>query len=94
MTKKHQKDSHYTVLIRSKDQKNLLRIPIVWQEKIKKALIILEFNPFYGQKLWGQLKNYRKIIVWPYRIVYEVSENKKEVRVKSIGHRKDIYKKL
>ena len=82
----------YKVVIRKKAEKNLKKIPLIWSVRIIKALDVLEINPFYGEKLWGELTGCYKIKVWPYRIIYRVIENKKIVHIQRIDHRQGAYK--
>lgn len=68
-------------------KKSLKKIPLPWRERITRAIDDLENNPFYGEKMWGKLSGRRKIIIWPYRIIYTVDEKARQVKVLNIGHR-------
>mgnify|MGYP000067655677 CR=1 FL=1 len=60
-------------------------------ERIAKAILKLEQNPYAGKPLSYDLKGYRSLHVGKYRIIYEIDENTKEVILRSIGHRKHVY---
>ncbi|MGA7876095.1 MAG: type II toxin-antitoxin system RelE/ParE family toxin [Desulfoferrobacter sp.] len=46
----------------------------------------------YGQKLQRTLKDYWKLRVGQYRIVFKVAENR--IKIFGIIHRKDVYQRL
>ncbi len=77
----------YTVLISGKPKKNLQKIPQPWQSRIIHALEQLESDPFCGEKMWGKYKDFKKLRIWPYRVVYQLDERRKIVSVVEIGHR-------
>jgi len=77
----------YKIIIRNKAQKNLLKIPLPWQQRIIIAVSLLEENPFMGEKMWGKFKNCFKIRIWPYRIIYEVFRKTKLIYIRRIDHR-------
>ena len=68
-------------------EKNLKRIPIPWQDRIRSVLDTLEFDPFYGIKMTGPCSGYYKVRVWPYRIIYRVKKEKQVVEILEIDHR-------
>lgn len=78
LTKEAQKQ--YTKL--AKNEKN----------KIEKKIVYLKKNPFAGKKLGGEYKNFRSLKSWPYRIIYRIYEQKKEIWIISILHRQGAYK--
>lgn len=80
----------YSIIIRKKAEKKFLKIPLLWQEKITKAIEFLKDDPFYGEKMWGEFANSRKIRVWPYRIIYDVYKDKKIIYIRRIDHRGSI----
>lgn len=51
----------------------------------------LEQNPIAGKKLTGKLEEQYSLRIWPYRIIYFIN-NKKDVIITDIGHRKDVYR--
>jgi len=82
----------YQIKIRHKVEKNLYKIPTLWQKRIIKAIDDLQTNPFNGEKMWGKLKNRRKIRIWPYRIIYRIYERERIIYIERIDHRQGIYK--
>jgi len=82
----------YSIVIHNKAEKNLGKIPFPWQKRIAEAVEILKFDPCYGEKLWGELSEYRKIRVWPYRIIYRIYEREKLIYIAHIEHRQGVYK--
>ena len=60
-------------------------------ERIAKAILKLEENPYAGKPLSYALAGYWSLHIGKYRIVYEIDENSKEVILRTIGHRKHIY---
>ena len=61
----------------SKDaQKQYKRLPKSQETKILKKLTEMERNPYVGKKLEGEFKGIYSLRAWPYRILYEVNENK------------------
>jgi mRNA-degrading endonuclease RelE of RelBE toxin-antitoxin system len=84
------KNNRYQIFIRNKAKKSLLKIPLFWREKIEKAIDLLEEDPFYGEKMWGRLKEQRKIRIWPYRIIYRIYKDQKIIYIERIDHRGSI----
>lgn len=72
--------------------KQYKRLPISEQNKIHKKLIGLQQNPYEGKKLAGELEGIRSLRVWPYRILYEINEEKKRIEIHKIAHRQGVYK--
>jgi len=62
------------------------------QTKIHKKLLVLQQNPYEGNKLTGELEGIRSLRVWPYRIIYEINEEKKTIEIHKIAHRQGVYK--
>jgi len=63
-----------------------------WENKIKPAIKSkLSLNPqIFGKPLQGFLKNYRRLRVGDYRVIYRIEGN--FVRVALVGHRSVAYK--
>ena len=76
--------------MRPKAAKALQKIDTKNQERIKQALKRLTFDPYKaGEPLHPA--QYRKIKVGDYRAIYEINQEKKEVIVLFVGHRKNVY---
>jgi mRNA interferase RelE/StbE len=83
----------YTVVIKKTAQKQILRLPKVYFEKVKKTILALETNPRpHGAiKLTGTENNYR-VRVGPYRIVYSIEDQQLIVYIFDVDDRKDVYR--
>ena len=46
----------------------------------------------FGKPLRYSLKGHRRLRVGHYRIIYQIHEEKNEVLILAIGHRRDVYK--
>jgi len=82
--------NNWQVLVRNTAKKNLKKIPFLWRDRIEKAIDVLKNSPFYGEKMEGELKDRRKIRIWPYRIIYRLFEKEKIIYVERIDHRGSI----
>ncbi len=77
----------YYVYIPHSVRKSIKRIPLPWQVKIYDALKLLETQPHTGEKMGGVLSNWRKIRVWPYRIMYTIKEQIAFITIVEVEHR-------
>ena len=87
-----ERKSGYKIKIRHKAEKEFYKIPFPWQKRIIQAIDVLKSNSSYGEKMWGKLKDHRKIRVWPYRIIYRIYPRQKIIYVEHIAHRQGAYK--
>ena len=64
------------------------------RDMIRKAIEdrLLTHPEAYGKKLQRSLKNYWKLRVGEYRIVFKMAEN--QIRILGIIHRKDVYQHI
>ena len=83
----------YQIIILPAAQKSLSALPKKLQVRIQGAITTLASNPVppVARKLVGR-DNYR-LRVSDYRIVYEINNNILTVKVISIGHRREVYRK-
>ena len=72
--------------------KQLKKLPRIKQIEILKKIEKLKKDPDAGKKLKGPLKNFRSLKAWPYRIIYQYSENNKTIFINIIQHRQSAYK--
>lgn len=77
----------YFVYIPNSVRKLVKKFPKDWRLKIVEKLRKLESEPFLGVTMQGKYSNKRKIVVWPYRIVYKVHEEKMLVEILEIQTR-------
>lgn len=86
----------YTVEIHPHAEKQFYKLPLYKlpqnvQETLEVAILKLENDPRpAGCKKMKEREGYR-IRVGDYRIIYEVFDRRRLVRVTKIGHRRDIY---
>lgn len=84
----------YNVLLSKTAQKTYGKLTAKLQEGLDRCLAYLELSPKFGPNTQGLKGNpgcYRHQ-VGGWRILYEVDDTAKEVRVYSIGPRGDVYK--
>jgi mRNA interferase RelE/StbE len=67
-----------------------LRWPLI--DAIQEALALLERDPYAGHVLRGRLRGLRSLRVGTYRIIYQLAEGEKTVRVVAIRHRSIAYR--
>ena len=84
----------YRIELTKSAVKELERLPAGSHDKVVEHLIQLEQNPrlFGAEKLTG-IDAY-KLRVGNYRIVYEINDVEKEVRVVMVEDRKQVYQRL
>jgi len=61
-------------------------------DAVEDALALLEREPFAGHELQGRLQGLRSLRVGTYRIIYQLAEGNKTVRVATIRHRSVAYR--
>jgi mRNA interferase RelE/StbE len=83
----------YQIRILPAAEKSLSKLPKKMQLRIQGAITVLASNPLppVAKKLVGR-DNYR-LRVSDYRIVYSIHENILTVKIISIGHRSEIYRR-
>jgi mRNA interferase RelE/StbE len=83
----------YDVLLSSKAERDLKRLPVAVFHRIIPEIEALanEPRPPRCRKLEGSKRDYR-IRVGQYRVVYEIDEKAKTVRVMRVRHRRDAYR--
>lgn len=79
-----------TVILSREANKDLNSLPKIEQKKIIKKLVVLRSEPFLGKLLSGELKGFRSLKAWPYRILYEFENSR--IMVHRIVHRQGAYK--
>ena len=82
----------YSVRLKRSAEKELDGLPAKVHDKIIKAILSLEENPFprSPKKLHG--RQGARIRVGNYRILYVVDHTNKEIEVFSVADRKDVYR--
>ena len=80
-------------LVYSKDSiKSLKKFPQNKQKKIAVKLSFLKNNPQAGKALKGEFKGFFSLKIWPYRVIYEISNKQNWIVVHKIQHRQGVYK--
>jgi len=81
----------YSVCFTKSAFKQLQKIPLIYYESIKQAIMSLADNPRPdGCKKLKAVEAYR-IRVGNYRIIYEIIDDKLIVDIIAVGHRQSIY---
>ncbi len=80
----------YYVYIPGSVKKSIKKIPLPWQNRIIKALVLLKSEPRLGEPMRGDYHGCYKIKVWPYRIVYKPHHQRLVVKVVEVDHRGNI----
>jgi mRNA interferase RelE/StbE len=80
----------YTVLLKRSAEKELEDLPARVHDRIVKALLSLQDDPFprNARKLHG--REGVRIRIGDYRVLYVVNEKEKKVEVISVADRKDV----
>ena len=84
----------YRILITSQAQKDIRKLDPMIRNKIITSIFNLEMNrtPQQFKPLVGKSVAEFRIRIGNYRVLYDVYDEKKEVLILRIGHRKDIYR--
>jgi len=61
---------------------------------VQKAIESLQTNPLRGKPLSHQLAGLRSLRTSDYRIIYRIRDRELIIIVITVGHRRDIYRKL
>jgi mRNA interferase RelE/StbE len=61
-------------------------------DAVQEALGLLEREPSAGHELRGRLRGLRSLRVGAYRIIYQLADNGRTVRVATIRHRSVAYR--
>ncbi|MFQ6055562.1 MAG: type II toxin-antitoxin system RelE/ParE family toxin [Methanosarcinales archaeon] len=62
------------------------------QIRIAKKLELLKKDPYKCKPLKGSMKGNYRLRVGDYRVIYYIDETKKWICLKSVDHRKKVYK--
>lgn len=79
----------YIIHIPHRPRKSLKKIPEPWHKRIFVALKMLETNPFLGEKMYADMADRKKIVIWPYRIIYRIKERDGIIEILEIEHRQN-----
>ena len=84
----------YKIVFEKRAAKSLSSLSVTLSRKIALSLKDLSTNPRQKgcKKLLGTFKDYWRIRIGDYRVVYEIDDEEMIVRVYRIMHRKEVYK--
>lgn len=84
----------YRILVDSRAATTLGKLPKDAVERIDRAIAHLgeRLRPPGAKMLRGRLKEGWRVRVGEYRILYRIDDEKDEVRIFDIGHRRDVYR--
>ena len=81
-----------SIVVTSKAEKQLLKLPKRIQLKVLTTFIALKQNPLSGIRLSGDLSGSYKKRLGDYRIVYDFHTKKSVVVILKVEHRQGVYK--
>ncbi len=80
------------LFLTKKAQKHFDKLNARFKKRALEKLRLLEKEPYIGKKLTGKFSGNYSLLLWPYRIIYEIDEKAKEIWVLGILHRQGVYK--
>ena len=85
----------YKIKFKSSAEKELKKLPASAIKKISSKIDFLSINPYIPGyvKLQGY-RNYYRIRVSKYRIIYSIKKNILTIEIIKIGHRKSVYNNI
>lgn len=64
------------------------------RRSVKQALRALSSDPFAGEPLLRELEGLRKYGVRRFRIVYQIDQGHRIIRIFAVDHRREIYQQI
>jgi mRNA interferase RelE/StbE len=82
----------FEVLLERSAEKDLRRLPNPIHDRIVRAINVLSKNPRPPgcRKLTGSKNDWRR--VGDYRVIYEIADVNRIVRINRVRHRKEVYR--
>jgi mRNA interferase RelE/StbE len=83
----------YRIIVERSAEKDLKRLSSETRARVATALLALATNPrpSGSRKLVGTERDWR-IRVGDYRIIYEIADEIRSVRINRVRHRRDVYR--
>lgn len=81
-----------SVVLARRARQQLLDLDWPLIDAVEEALGLLERDPHIGHELRSRLQGLRSLRVGTYRIIYQLAENDRTLRVASIRHRSIAYR--
>lgn len=79
------------VILARRARRELLDFDWPLIDAVQEALGLLERDPYAGHELRGRLRGLRSLRVGAYRVVYQLADEGRTVRVAAIRHRSTAY---
>jgi mRNA interferase RelE/StbE len=80
------------VVVARAARRDLLGLDWPLIDAVQKALGLLERDPYAGYELRGRLRGLRSLRIGSYRVIYQVADEGRTVRVAAIRHRSTVYR--
>ena len=84
----------YEVLIEHTAEKDLSALSLQTAQRIAKVILRLKNNPRRNARKITGSKNDWRFRMGDYRVIYEIDDKKKVIRIFRVKHRKDAYRNL
>jgi mRNA interferase RelE/StbE len=81
-----------SVVLARRARRELLGLECPLIDAVQEALGLLERDPFAGHELRGPLRGLRSLRVGSYRVIYQLADEGRTVRVAAIRHRSVAYR--
>jgi len=85
---------NYIIKYTREAKKRIEKLDPPIKQIIKKAIESLSLNPYRGKPLSYELAGLYSLRTSDYRIIYRVREKELIIIIITVGHRREIYKKL
>ncbi|UCC41891.1 MAG: type II toxin-antitoxin system RelE/ParE family toxin [Candidatus Aminicenantes bacterium] len=85
---------NYIIKYTREAKKRIEKLDPSVKQIIKKAIDSLSLNPYRGKPLAYELAGLYSLRTSDYRIIYRVKEKELIIIIITVGHRREIYKKL
>lgn len=79
------------IVVARRARSELLELDWPLIDAVEQALGLLERDPYAGYALQGRLKGLRSLRVGSFRIIHQLADNDRIVRVATIRHRSTVY---
>jgi mRNA interferase RelE/StbE len=80
------------VVLARRARRELLGLDWPLIDAVQEALGLLQRDPYVGYKLRGRLRGLRSLRIGSYRVIYQVADEGRTVRVAAIRHRSTVYR--
>lgn len=84
----------YKILYTQEAKKRIEKLDTAIRQTIRRAVESLSRNPYLGKPLTHELSGLYSWRTSDYRIIYRIKEYELVIIIITIGHRRDVYKKL